>query len=235
MCSEAFLILLWKAIRNDFWYWEKASDECEDVNNSIVTIPLTGCMVAFTGCAGLRMPIELGRALYTFILGSTMSIGLVSAVLYEEDGAGDRMDKGTAFLIMATACAGMLVSCSTLLYSVDRKFVGTFFSTMTGNQQIQEVFTESSEDKYKIKVFKHNQPKWKAYIGDEVKAWLNSCLPVWLKEEPDWLTVGVKSTIPDELVDDKAMLSTLNNAAVVQKKEENRRLSSVSMRMSGRG
>ena len=219
-------------MRNDIWSSEKT--KC-DVFNSMLYLSTSQWMVAFTGCAALRDPQELGGAFYTFTLGSTLVVGLLSAVLYEKDESSDGMDESTAVIVMTTACTGMLISYVTLLLSMDRKFVRTFFWTKTGNQQIQEIFTKSSKDKWKIRVFKYNKRKWKRTIGDEVKTWLNSRLPVWFEEKPDWLTVDVKCTIPDELVENKAMFDTLNSAEVVQRKKENRRRSSVSMRMSGRG
>ena len=49
-------------------------------------------------------------------------------------------------------------------------------------------------------------PSSQSKIGPKVKEWLNSRLPIWLDEHPHWFDDQKMSIIPEDLVEDPALL-----------------------------
>jgi len=82
----------------------------------------------------------------------------------------------------------LVMSLFIILFSIKREYVGTFFSTKTGNQHVQEKFTNNEDDARKFKIFTKNENKWRDTIGEYVTVWVASCLPMWIDEKPEWFT-----------------------------------------------
>jgi hypothetical protein len=123
------------------------------------------------------------------------------------------------------ACAGMVVSYTTLLVSMKREYLHTFISTKTGNESAQEVFTKNEEDEERFRIFEGNRHRWEHKIGAKVKAWINERLPLWLEEPPEWFNDHKRSIIPDDFVTDPEILVRLRTNNVKKIIEQRRRSS----------
>jgi len=119
-----------------------------------------------------------------------------------------------------------MTSFASLLYFMDHNYVKTFISTMSGNQYIQEIFTKGNSDRRKLEIFHSNIYKWKPYVGEAIRAWLETTLPKLVEESPDWFDDDMKSTIHDDMVTNKVLLKKIRGEHV-QKIIANRRRSMV--------
>lgn len=81
---------------------------------------------------------------------------------------------------------------------------------------------DGRDDSTKMLVFEDNHTKW-APIKDDVKVWLNDTLPKLLEEQPEWFNNQVKATIPDDFVDDPAVLKSIRGEAVKNLLEKRRK------------
>jgi hypothetical protein len=82
---------------------------------------------------------------------------------------------------------------------INRKYVGTFFSTMTAKQFRIKTFREAKTDQMKMNLFKLH-PSYYASIRAEVAEWVRENCDIWNEEGPDWFTERVKASIPKDLI-----------------------------------
>ena len=177
---------------------------------------LTKLSVDWTACVHLRHLQEVGGAYWSFTLLLTCVIGAVLALSH-----GDR----TLTMVMGGSCAGLLVAYAFFLASIEGKYVATFIDTRTASEYNVDRYLNATTDERKLDILKKNENLWRD-IRNDVKDWLASRLPVWLEEEPPWLTDRNRSLIPEWAVDDKALLSRIRNKNV-EVILENRRRSTV--------
>ena len=207
--------------------------------------------VDWTAVVHFRHPNEVGGAYFTFSLSLTVVMGVVAALQYEkvvddvifspnstliedvelgEDnqqlgGEESGLEESTVVTIMIVACAGMVVSYTSLLVSMKREYLHTFISTKTGNENAQEMFTKNEDDEQRFWIFGDNRHRWEHTIGAEVKAWINERLPMWLEEPPEWFNDHKRSIIPDDFVTDHEILVRLRTNNVKKIIEQRRRSS----------
>ena len=127
-------------------------------------------------------------------------------------------------MIMVGSCAVLLVTYALFLASIERKYVATFIDTRTASKYNIENFLNATTDERKFDILRTNENLWRDIRGD-LKAWLTSRLPVWLEEEPPWLTDYLRSLIPEWAVDDKALLLRIRNKNVEEILANRRRTS----------
>ncbi|GMI32515.1 hypothetical protein TrCOL_g3266 [Triparma columacea] len=252
--GEMLLYLLIKALRRDLWYWMPIYGFGGVLAASFARV-FAKIVNDWTAMVQERHPNEVGGAYYTFSMFITITAGLVAAVGYEKEAEafmGGRssnssdvsagleentvvtampsdlsagLEENTVIAVMTIACAGIILSYSTLLLSMNKEYVSTFFSTKTSDKFLQEKFTDFEEDAIRFGVFKCNRYKWEYKIGPQVKSWLDERLPVWLENEPEWFDDLRKSQIPDDFVSDPAILVRLRTNNVKAILEERRRSS----------
>ena len=166
--------------------------------------------VDWTGCVQFRHQQEVGGAYWSFTLLLTCTIGIVAALSH-----GDRMLN----IIMGGSCAGLLVTYAIFLASINREYVATFIDTRTASEYNADKFLNATTDEKKFDTLAVNENLW-VDIRTDVKAWLASRLPIWLEEEPRWLTDYNRSLIPEWAVDDKALLARIRNENVEELLQE---------------
>eukprot|EP00518_Triparma_eleuthera_P020772 CAMPEP_0197549932 /NCGR_PEP_ID=MMETSP1320-20131121/3695_1 /TAXON_ID=91990 /ORGANISM="Bolidomonas sp., Strain RCC2347" /LENGTH=479 /DNA_ID=CAMNT_0043110229 /DNA_START=103 /DNA_END=1542 /DNA_ORIENTATION=+ len=213
--GELALYLVVKILRGDFQYWAPIYGPPGVFISFMVRLLIKLC-VDWTGCAQFRHQQEVGGLYWSFTLLLTCMIGIVAAPSH-----GDR----TLNIIMGICCAVLLVTYALFLASIERKYVATFFDTRTASEYNASCFLNATSDEMKFETLKVNENLWRD-IRNDVKDWLTSRLPIWLEEEPSWLTDYHRSLIPAWAVDDKALLSRIRNKNV-ETILENRRRSSV--------
>ena len=117
--------------------------------------------------------------------------------------------------------AVQFLSLSLLMSIIPSKTRQTFFSTQTGQQYTCTNFETAQNDLAKLDAFSIH-PSLYAPIKEEIKAWLNEQLPVWIVEEPDWFDDQKKSIIPDEYVIDPSLLKRIRGIEVEKIRERRR-------------
>ena len=175
--------------------------------------------VDWSGCAQFRHQQEVGGAYWSFTLLLTCVIGAFAALSH-----GDK----TLKMIMGGLCAGLLMTYVLFLASIERKYVATFYDTRISSEYNVDRYFNATNDEHKFGILAVNENLWRD-IRNDVKAWLASRLPIWLEEEPSWLTDHQRSLIPDWAVNEKALLGRIRNKNV-EVILENRRRSSVAIR-----
>ena len=165
-----------------------------------------------------RHPNEVGGAYFTFNLVVNLSLGAFAAKQYaqhencEDDGCERRWNADTVVATMASACAGIVFSYLVLLCSIKKEYLRSFFSMKTSSKSLQETFTNSTEDKYKIEIFSANRDKWEHTIGREVNVWIDEALPVWLEQRPAWFTDERMSIICEDFVTDPVLYAMIRKS-----------------------
>jgi len=248
--AELFLYLIIKVARRDFWFWillYGAGGIFIAISARIVVKVITD----WTSLAQFRSPIDVGGAYFTFSLLLTVTMGMVAALRYEHEkeevgenmipfanattdaskgvDEGGALAKSTVVTLMFVAFAGIVLSFTVLMTTIDKKYRKTFYSTKTSNKHIQEFFTKNKKEELRLRVLVNNRHKWEKTIGNDVRAWLKERLPVWLDEEPEWFTPLAKSAIPDDFVDDPDLLKRLHTPNVEKIIEQRRRSSVTSL------
>ena len=114
---------------------------------------------------------------------------------------------------MGSSCAGLLVAYALFLASINREYATTYIYTRTASEYNVDKFLNATSDERKFDVLTVNESLWRD-IRNDVKDWLAAGIPVWLEEQPPWLTDYNRSLIPEWAVDDKALLSRIRNENV---------------------
>ena len=130
-------------------------------------------------------------------------------------------------IVMRRCCAVLLMTYALFLASIKREYVTTFHDTRTASEFNVDYFLNATTDERKFGILVVNENLWRD-IKNDMEDWLASRLPVWLEEQPPWLTDQHRSLIPEWAVDDKALLSRIRNKNV-ETILENRRRSSVAI------
>jgi hypothetical protein len=190
----------------------------------------------FTGTPHFRHPYEMGGFYYSFTLISTPVVCFYLGSRYLAHVEDEEVQASLPYVFSSEQVYGsigalsvlQLISFIALLTIIPSKYRSTFYSLKTGSQFCCELFQNTSEDSAKIKVFTKYKGHWEP-IESEVRVWLNERLPTWIDESPEWFDDQVKSMIPDELVDDKAILIKIRSTEV-ENIRESRRSSIVPLR-----
>ena len=115
----------------------------------------------------------------------------------------------------------LVILFSVFFMSIDKKYLGTFFSTLRAKDLSMKRFLNSELDEVKADaVFRNNRCYWKE-IEDEVEQWARDNWKRWMEENPDWLDENMKSSIPTE------MIPILEDRKEVKELQEKRRRSSL--------
>ena len=197
--GEVAAYYIYKLARRDLTYWFPVYG-LWGFFSMIFGRLLAKIMMDWTSCPQLRHPKEAGGVYYSATILMTVGLGLYSVWTIDESDPG-AVDRDSVLALMIACSAGMLASYALFLATIKRSYVRTFFDPKTGNSYIQDLFVKGvAKDGEKMTIFEANEVKWRAAIGEDVKAWLNSNLPKWLEEQPLWFDNGTKATIPGESV-----------------------------------
>ena len=88
--------------------------------------------------------------------------------------------------------------------SAKNEYIHTFFTTMTGKQQLHRIFRNAKEDKEKMSVFKKHRSYWKDIEG-EVRVFVAKNFYRWERERPEWWNNAMKARIPDDMLSATAL------------------------------
>ena len=109
--------------------------------------------------------------------------------------------------------------------SINPDYIRTFYSFVSGNQYVVAKYfckndndnddedEDEDEDEKKIEIFEVNRNKWRSIEADVAK-WIGEKIPEWNEEQPEWWDARRKSEIPDWIVHDPELLSTVRTEDV---------------------
>ena len=83
--------------------------------------------------------------------------------------------------------------------SINKKYVTTFYTTMTAREFRIKSYREAKSPQAKIQVLKLH-PSYYASIRGEVAGWVQENYISWIEERPSWFTERVKANIPLDMI-----------------------------------
>ena len=81
----------------------------------------------------------------------------------------------------------------------------TFLNMHTGWREVERRFLDNASDEGKIQIFEIHPSMWSG-IKEEVKAWSMANWETWDTERPEWFTMHVISTVPDDFIPPRFLL-----------------------------
>lgn len=189
LALELAAYLLVKAARKDMWYWIPLYG-VQGMIESVSARILIKIVTDWTACVQFRHPNEVGGYYFTINVLVNVLIGIASAMWRAKFDASVSHD--TAVLIMSALCIGLVLSYTCFVLSINNEYRHTFYDTQTSCAFIEKNFRSSTADEFKFRVLSSNENKWRENYGQEVKAWVNSNLSIWLKDKPEWFTDSEK-------------------------------------------
>ena len=86
------------------------------------------------------------------------------------------------------------------LRNINRKYINTFFTTMSAKRYIQLVkFHEADSDQTRLHIFEYHESYYKS-IREGVKSWVLDNYERLCDESPEWFTDRVKASIPKDMI-----------------------------------
>jgi hypothetical protein len=217
------IFFAYKLLRKDFWHFVPVHGVGGIVITTLIRIAVK-LITDFTALLHARHPYELGGSYWAFTILSTPIVCFYFGFRYleyvqSEDGKARELP----LVLDATQVYGwiggiMSLQILTLIYflrTINRAFIETFYSTMTGNDNSMAYFLDSDDDEQKMNVFTDNRYKWKK-IEKEVVDWVNLKIPEWNESQPEWWNARVKAQIPDWVVGDEELLHSIRSVNVVK-------------------
>jgi hypothetical protein len=196
--ADLGLYLLVKVLRGDFWYWIPVGGNAEIVN-SIACRLLVKVVGDFTSVVQFRHPYEIGGIYWIF--GFVLTIGsLPAAIIIAESG-----DVADNVLTLAWKVVGIfipfsVVSFALFLFSLERKYLSTFYSFEIGKDLTVKGFRDGKDDAKKgYAVFTNSKKHWES-IEDEVKNWVKANWDRWEEEKPEWFDERMRASVPVEYI-----------------------------------
>ena len=95
------------------------------------------------------------------------------------------------------------------LLNINRRYISTFFTTMTGSQFACHNFHIATTDEARFIIFKRH-PSYYASIKGELRVWLASNWSSWtaVASPPPWFTPRILASIPEDLLPKDATPAT---------------------------
>ncbi|GMH69388.1 hypothetical protein TL16_g05146 [Triparma laevis f. inornata] len=184
--------VLYKVLRGDFIYWIPVSEISLQLIVALGFRLVCKFVTDFTGCVHYRHPYELGGMYYSVNFFQPLLV-LVGLVLVDMEGISGETTELAGGLV---GMLGPMLVCLVVVFflSIDKKYLGTFFSTETGAQMTQRIFLTSDSDLVKSQIFKYHRRHWVG-VKVEIGEWLEEGWDGWEEERPDWFTEDWKGKV----------------------------------------
>ena len=195
--ADVGLFLIIKASRGDFWHWVPSGGHVEIFTSFLNRISVK-IITDFTIMIHLRHPQEIGGVCWSFGLALSMvSLPVainISAWMFGYWEEGERAI-GLARNIVWGILPTVLLSLAVFFATIERKYLGTFWSLQTGKGYNQNYFKNGKDDATKAIIFGVSRHYWVGVEGD-MKQWVQENWRRWEEEKPKWLTDITKMRIP---------------------------------------
>jgi len=191
MTGDMALYLLQKVLRGDLHYW-LPFDGALGMFMSLLLRAIVKVLSDFTGVVHFRGPQELGGLYWTVNMFLAVVVSLASVSI----GGGERMH----WTLVGAASGAWVLVFGMFLLMMKKDYRRTFFSTLTGKQQVMDRFS-ADDEAVKASVLKKNKKMWRA-IREDVKEWVLANWWRWKEEKPEWFDLSWQSKVPKEWITD---------------------------------
>ena len=227
MVLDHALHWLYRLARNDAWTFINVTGP---LGVMVTFVARTTCKVVvdFTGLVQFRGAGILGGIYWTLNMVMAFLASFVAIYVYfetfEEKDAGIKRE--SAYQIAAGISGAWLVVSVVFLSLIKKEYIGTFYSTQTGNEYVQNKFLKGETDQIKAKILNKNPHCWKS-IRPQVRGWLLENWYMWEDEKPEWFDEVFMSWVDDDMMPPDALMR------LRQKGGGSRRRSSIGQKVGG--
>jgi hypothetical protein len=156
--------------------------------------------VDFTGCIVLRVPAEMGGFYWAFNVIMSIATGYASIPFYFGNAEKVVLDEKATLTYMMCLGGGWLASFAVFLATMNRKYIGTFFSFTAGFQiTMQRFLDEENSDEERASIATRNRLHWEI-IRPQVRDFFHNHWNRWEEEQPEWFTANFKERLDDDLL-----------------------------------
>ena len=120
-----------------------------------------------------------------------------------ENATSGRHSKASFWFLLEALEVSFFVSFVTFAVTIKRRYIPSFFTTITAKQFRVQLYREALTDSSKINILWYH-PSYYENIRTEVKEWVQERWPVWINEEPDWFTDAVRESVPVDMIPENA-------------------------------
>ena len=125
------------------------------------------------------------------------AISFVSVYLFTFSADASNFSAFSLWFLVLALEATFIFSFAVFLLSIKRKFVSTFFTTMTAKQFNAQRFRETTSDLGRFAILHMHPSYMEGPLREEVKIWVAENWNTWnYDKKPEWFTPWRKSQIP---------------------------------------
>ena len=234
MAGDMALYLLQKVARGDIHYWLPI-DGVGGLFMSLLLRVFVKTITDFTGVIQFRHAGELGGFYWTLNMFLALLASFVSVFVYYADtgeevelittgqnSAAFEIEERVAWTLVGSLSGAWVVVFGVFLLLMKKEYRRTFFTTMTGKQQLIDRFG-AVDEAVKASVIEKNKKMWRA-IREDVKEWVQANWWRWKEETPEWFDLAWQSKVPEERIADAEERARLDKVS-----EKGRQRSSVEL------
>ena len=232
MAGDMALYLLQKLARGDFHCWLPVEGALGLLVSLLLRV-MVKTIADFTGVIQFRGDAELGGLYWTVNMFLALLASFASVFVYyttDHNSTAFEIEERVAWTLVGSLSGAWAFIFGLFLLLTNKEYRPTFFTTMTGKQQVMDRFS-ADEEAVKASVLTKNKKMWRA-IREDVKEWVQANWWRWKEEKPEWFDLAWQSRVPEEWIVDAEERARLDEA-----REKGRRRSSVKMvrAMFGKG
>ncbi|GMH92478.1 hypothetical protein TrST_g1907 [Triparma strigata] len=197
------LFFLYKIARRDFFYWANFRGIVRLVGSLLLRF-CTKFLVNFTMLIQMRHPQEVGGLpfLISILYSVVGTFGSVHLYANHYDGGNSKIDENTLHLVVGSLFAMWFISILTFASVIKRKYLHTFYDTVTASTYNRDWYLRLREDQDDVKsdlLLKH--PDMYSRWGDQhVMPWTLNNWERWEEEKPIWFTDSWIEHVPNEYI-----------------------------------
>ena len=176
--------LVYKIARRDFWYWVRVEGAMAVVL-ALSERVFVKTITDFTGCVHFRHPYGLG--------GTAFSLSMLWAQImpFVALGWSEGEDRGGVTVLLLNSFGIWLCLNFFFFLSIERGFVGTFFTKTTGPEYTVQLFREAPSDELRFDAAFTNKRSYINGLESEVRAWLSENIDRFQLEQPEWWKIDL--------------------------------------------
>ena len=223
LAGDMFIYISYKFLRADFRYWLNLSG-LASLLASIFTRIIAKIIVDFTMILHFRHPYELSELYWSINVFLNQVFCFVSVYLYgkySKEASDDEVE--LLWKLVGGLFVFSMLNFGIFLKMINREYIKTFFSPITGKQFAVQNYIEATTDAMKFEIFGHHRSYYDS-IQDELMKWLNDNWETWEEEQKDWFTPAAILTVPCDMLPKKALSDmggvTGRKASIVKMKAE---------------
>ena len=215
--GEMAAYLVYKALRRDFRL-PRPQEEAASRIVAFIHRPIAKLLTDFTALIHNRNSFDLGGLCWTCSLIFGQIVTFVAAFLYtrahslgldDDHGDFDPIDPSLLWTVLAALEASFVIVFAVFLFVIERRYVSTFFTTMTGPEYACHTFLIATTDVERHFILTYHHSYYSSVKG-EIRVWLSTNWNKWtVDEKPDWFTPHFLASIPEDMLPKDISRSTL--------------------------